>query len=70
MTGDEMKAWRGRNNYTQDMLMRELEVKSRQTISSWENAEKVPRLVELALAALERDQLKRNIHGRESKPAS
>ena len=65
MTGTEMKEWRHHNGYTQDDLMLELGVKSRQTISNWEGSEKVPRVVELALAALERDPNSRNIHGRE-----
>lgn len=52
MTGAEMKAWRKKNRYTQEMLSDELEM-SRQTIMVWEKSEKVPRLTELALVALE-----------------
>ena len=58
-----MKQWRGRHGYTQDQLLKELQVKSRQTISNWERAERVDRLVELALIALERHPECRNIHG-------
>lgn len=44
-----------RHDWKQTDLMQELEVGSRQTIISWEKAERVPRLVELAIYAL--DQL-------------
>ena len=56
MTGGELRAWRKANGYqTQEALQRELGIKSRGTISAWENAsEPLPRLVELALKALER----------------
>ena len=53
MTGAELKKWRKSNGYTQQRLQIELGVKSRGTISSWENsATAVPRVVELALLAL------------------
>ena len=56
MQGPDLLAWRKRNGFSQEELMKELGVRSRQTISSWENSEKdVPRLVELALNALEKD---------------
>jgi transcriptional regulator with XRE-family HTH domain len=54
MRGSEMVALRKRLGYNQRELMIELDVKSRQTISAYENSlDKVPRLVELALVALE-----------------
>lgn len=54
MRGHDLVAWRKRNGYSQEDLMMELDVKSRQTISSWENSNRdIPRLVELALNALE-----------------
>jgi transcriptional regulator with XRE-family HTH domain len=55
MTGGELLAWRRRNDFTQLDLMAELNIGSRQTISSWENASEVPRIVELAVIALELD---------------
>ncbi len=56
MRGSELVLWRKANGYTQAELMEELGVKSRQTISSWENSEnELPRLVHLALHALEHD---------------
>jgi transcriptional regulator with XRE-family HTH domain len=56
LTGPELRAWRKANGYaTQESLQRELGVKSRGTISAWEQADvRLPRLVELALTALER----------------
>jgi transcriptional regulator with XRE-family HTH domain len=53
MTGREWAAWRGRLGYSQQTIMRELDIRSRQTISNWENSEEVPRLAVLALHALE-----------------
>jgi DNA-binding XRE family transcriptional regulator len=53
MRGAELAAWRKRLGYSQLELMLELDVKSRQTISSWENAADIPRVVELALHGLE-----------------
>lgn len=55
MQGSDVVAWRKRHGYNQDQLLRELGVKSRQTLSKWENSDgPIPRLVELALLALER----------------
>jgi DNA-binding XRE family transcriptional regulator len=55
MRGTELPAWRSRNRFTQDTLRMALGVKSRQTIITWEKStEPLPRLVELALLALER----------------
>jgi DNA-binding XRE family transcriptional regulator len=55
MLGTELTEWRSRNRFTQDTLRMALGVKSRQTIITWEKStEPLPRLVELALLALER----------------
>jgi DNA-binding transcriptional regulator YiaG len=53
MKGAEWAAQRRRLGYSQQTLMRELGVGSRQTISTWENSEEVPRLAVLALYAIE-----------------
>ena len=53
MKGIDLKKWRDRNNFTQDFLMNELGIKSRQTIISWEHSEYIPRIVELAIIALD-----------------
>ncbi|MFQ3456466.1 hypothetical protein PMN64_24600 [Bradyrhizobium sp. UFLA01-814] len=55
MLGTELPEWRSRNRFTQDTLRMALGIKSRQTIITWEKStEPLPRLVELALLALER----------------
>jgi DNA-binding XRE family transcriptional regulator len=55
MLGTELPQWRAKNRFTQDTLRMALGVKSRQTIITWEKStEPLPRLVELALLALER----------------
>lgn len=53
MTGAEWAAKRRRLGYSQQTLMEELGIGSRQTISTWENSDEVPRLAILALHALE-----------------
>ncbi|QQO15188.1 hypothetical protein JJB99_03080 [Bradyrhizobium diazoefficiens] len=54
MLGTELPQWRAKNRFTQDTLRMALGVKSRQTIITWEKStEPLPRLVELALLALE-----------------
>ena len=54
MLGIELPEWRKRNNFTQDTLRIALGIRSRQTIISWEKlTTQLPRLVELALFALE-----------------
>ena len=64
MRGRELTDWRKRNGYDQKALMRELGIRSRQTVSKWENSgEAVPRTVELALIALEKFPECRNIAG-------
>jgi diguanylate cyclase (GGDEF)-like protein len=54
MRGVDLKQWRQRNGYTQEALMHELKLGSRQTIVGWEQSEEISRTVELALQALER----------------
>jgi DNA-binding XRE family transcriptional regulator len=62
MRGIELPEWRKRNGFTQDTLRIALGVKSRQTIITWEKAtEPLPRLVELALLALENFAVERNV---------
>jgi hypothetical protein len=54
MLGIELPQWRQRNRFTQNTLRMALGLGSRQTIITWEKStEKLPRLVELALLALE-----------------
>jgi transcriptional regulator with XRE-family HTH domain len=54
VTGAELPEWRKRNHFTQDSLRMALGLGSRQTIITWEKStEKLPRIVELALLALE-----------------
>jgi len=54
MLGTELPEWRKRNRFTQDTLRIALGIRSRQTIITWEkSAETLPRLVQLALLALE-----------------
>lgn len=52
--GAWLREWRIRNHYRQEDLARELDI-SRQTISAWEKAERLDRILELALRALESD---------------
>jgi transcriptional regulator with XRE-family HTH domain len=63
MRGTDLKAWREHNRWTQGDLMTELEVGSRQTISTWESAQKIPRLVELAIIALDQVEASRKQSG-------
>jgi DNA-binding XRE family transcriptional regulator len=54
MRGLELREWRKRNGYTQEMLRMALQIGSRQTIISWEKSEDpVARPIQLALLALE-----------------
>jgi transcriptional regulator with XRE-family HTH domain len=53
MKGVDLKLWREQNHLTQEKLMGELGVKSRQTIIAWEHSEYIPRIVELAVIALD-----------------
>lgn len=61
MKGREWAEWRSRLGYSQQKLMKELGINSRQTISTWENSEEVPRLAVLALHAIEHYPECRNI---------
>jgi transcriptional regulator with XRE-family HTH domain len=63
VTGAELKAWRSSIGWTQADLMIELEIKSRQTLSTWEGAEKIPRVVELAITALDQIESARKRSG-------
>ncbi|MCP3396227.1 hypothetical protein [Bradyrhizobium sp. CCGB20] len=54
ITGADLKAWRKKHGFTQEMLRMALQVGSRQTIISWEKSTKrLPRYVYLALIGLE-----------------
>lgn len=65
MRGTELPEWRKRNGFTQDTLRIALGVKSRQTIITWEKqTDLLPRLVELALLALENFPEERNVTAR------
>ena len=67
MNGSELTEWRQRNGYTQQNLMLELDIRARQTISSWEKeTATVPRIVELALLALERFPESKRIEGKKA----
>ena len=70
MRGTDLKGWRKRNGYTQEALMRELQLRSRQTLVGWEQSEKVSRTVELALQALERLPDTRTIAGLRCSPGT
>ncbi len=65
MIGRDIREWRKRNRYqTQADLQVELGIKSRGTISAWENSdEPISRTLELALFALARLPELRMIHG-------
>lgn len=67
MTGGELVAWRRRHGYSQEQLMKELDVKSRQTISTWEGPDRqLECTIELALIALEHDPSLRMIAGKKA----
>jgi DNA-binding XRE family transcriptional regulator len=52
--GSDLKGWRRRNGYTQEMLRLALGIGSRQTVISWEKSdEPLSKTIELALLALE-----------------
>jgi transcriptional regulator with XRE-family HTH domain len=54
MSGADLRVWRKRNGYTQEKLMLELGLGSRQTVINWEQSdEPLARTVELSLMALE-----------------
>jgi transcriptional regulator with XRE-family HTH domain len=66
MTGAELRSWREKLGWNQTDLMHELEVRARQTISAWEASEEVPRMVELAIIALDQIEPCRKRGGFES----
>lgn len=63
MSGDELRTWRQFRGWKQADLMSELEITSRQTISTWESAPEVPRIVELAIVALDQVETCRKLAG-------
>jgi DNA-binding XRE family transcriptional regulator len=63
MKGEDLKKWRKTNGWTQAELMEELEITSRQTITSWEKAPRIPRLVELAITAIDQIEPCRRLGG-------
>ncbi len=67
MTGADLRSWRTRRGWSQADLTAELDIKARQTVAAWENSEKIPRLVELAVLALDQLELVRNRSGIEKR---
>jgi transcriptional regulator with XRE-family HTH domain len=64
MIGTELADWRKRNRFTQDGLRMALGMGSRQTIISWEKStEPLPRMVQLALMALQNFPESRSVDG-------
>ena len=54
MKGSDLRAWRKLHGLTQEGLRLTLDIGSRQTIHNWEKSDQpVPRLVELAILALQ-----------------
>ena len=53
MKGHDLKKWRVANLMTQASLMTELGITSRQTLNKWESSERVPRIIELAVTAID-----------------
>ncbi|MDB5610935.1 MAG: hypothetical protein JWP25_7835 [Bradyrhizobium sp.] len=53
MRGAELKVWREKRGWTQGDLMQELEIRSRQTVTTWEASERIPRTIVLAVIALD-----------------
>lgn len=66
MTGADLRGWREKLGWNQIDLMQEMEVRSRQTISTWEASKEIPRLVELAIIALDQVEACRKRSGFES----
>ena len=70
MRGVDLKDWRKHHRYSQEALMMELGVHSRQTISTWENSpDQLPRIIQLALNALEKIPEVRNVSGKRTSAA-
>jgi transcriptional regulator with XRE-family HTH domain len=53
MRGVELKVWREKRGWTQSDLMQELAIGSRQTVTTWEASDRIPRTIELAIIALD-----------------
>lgn len=67
LNGPELRRRRNRLGYTQEAFMIELGVKSRQTLISWEKSDaELPRLVQLAVVALEELPDYRSVHGKKA----
>lgn len=66
-----LKEWRKRHGYSQQSLMLELGIRSRQTISTWDNAknDELPRMLQLALTALEMIPECRRVTGKQASAA-
>ncbi|WP_410010902.1 helix-turn-helix transcriptional regulator [Rhizobium sp. NRK18] len=67
MKGEELKAWRELQGKSQKELADALDV-SRHSVIKWEQEEQIPRLVELAVSALDRDSPLKLVAGRASSP--
>jgi transcriptional regulator with XRE-family HTH domain len=63
MTGKDLKAWREANGLSQNELMNEIGVSSRQTMTSLEKSEHLPRWAELAIIALDQVEECRSLVG-------
>jgi transcriptional regulator with XRE-family HTH domain len=53
MTGSDLRKWRKGRRWTQADLMNELQITARQTVVRWEQSERIPRMVELSIIALD-----------------
>lgn len=67
MRGEQLKAWRESQGKSQKELAQELDV-SRHSIIKWEREIDVPKLVELAICALDHASPMRLVAGRASSP--
>lgn len=67
MKGEELKVWRESQGKSQKDLAEELDV-SRHSIIKWEQETDVPKLVELAICALDHASPMRLLAGRASSP--
>lgn len=66
MRGNELRKWRLQVGWKHAELMAELDITSRQTLNTWEKSEKIPRIVELAITALDQIEACRRQSGFES----
>lgn len=67
MKGKELKMWREGQGKSQKELADDLGV-SRHSVIKWEQESEIPRLVELAVSALDKDAPVRLVAGRASSP--